>query len=180
MASTVHESGHLTPGLLRAITRNGTRTVHGCGFAMPKYPGRYPKNCPHCGDPFQNSPAPASAPDPGTPPMSTVGEGNERKLDKALRRKIADALTKAGLDGNGRFDSASLGLSKAWEVLGEFGIEPDEIVDSHKLKAGRATVDLAWHNDSDADSPVPIPNTMLVIAATRLESEKYEVVVYLS
>lgn len=44
----------MTPGLLKAITANGLRTICACGFPVIKYVGAYPKNCPLCGKPLTN------------------------------------------------------------------------------------------------------------------------------
>lgn len=39
----------MTPGLMKRITPEVSRTACGtCGFAVPVYPGRYPKSCPNC------------------------------------------------------------------------------------------------------------------------------------
>jgi hypothetical protein len=38
----------MTPGLYKAITRNGLLKVHSCGFPVLRYPGAYPKKCPVC------------------------------------------------------------------------------------------------------------------------------------
>ena len=42
----------LTPGAARAISKLGTRPCATCGFALPKYPGRYPSKCPQCETPM--------------------------------------------------------------------------------------------------------------------------------
>ena len=56
-----------TPGLVNAMTRRGVKAVHDCGFPMPRYPGRYPVNCPHCGAPFAAAPETPEAPPAETP-----------------------------------------------------------------------------------------------------------------
>ena len=45
----------LTAGAARALSKlEGTRHVPCavCGFALPKYPGRYPSACPQCDTPI--------------------------------------------------------------------------------------------------------------------------------
>lgn len=39
----------LTKGVKNALARQEHHSMCSCGFALPKYPGRYPKNCPSCG-----------------------------------------------------------------------------------------------------------------------------------
>lgn len=39
-----------TPGLTNALSKFKYKGDCKCGFRVPKYPGRYPKNCPECGD----------------------------------------------------------------------------------------------------------------------------------
>jgi len=58
------------PGMTRGVKNALARKDHhsmcgtdGCGFALPKYPGRYPKDCPSCGEPRAKAEAPASAPE---------------------------------------------------------------------------------------------------------------------
>jgi len=39
----------ITKGVKNALARNDHHSMCSCGFALPKYPGRYPKVCPSCG-----------------------------------------------------------------------------------------------------------------------------------
>lgn len=42
----------LTSGLRKALAKGDLHyECPGCGFPMPKYPGRYPSKCPQCGEP---------------------------------------------------------------------------------------------------------------------------------
>lgn len=44
----------LTRGVKNALARKEHHSMCSntdCGFALPKYPGRYPKDCPSCGEP---------------------------------------------------------------------------------------------------------------------------------
>lgn len=50
-----------TKGVIKALLKNRSRTVcKSCGFPLPVYPGRYPKNCPNCGAELEK-PADASS-----------------------------------------------------------------------------------------------------------------------
>jgi hypothetical protein len=41
----------VTQGVINAMLKRPVRVVcAACGFPVPKYPGRYPKNCPSCGE----------------------------------------------------------------------------------------------------------------------------------
>ena len=39
----------LTPGIRNAMGRGRVRARCACGFPVPVYPGRYPRQCPECG-----------------------------------------------------------------------------------------------------------------------------------
>jgi hypothetical protein len=41
----------LTPGLVRALSKQKVLRTCACGFPMPVYPGRYPSKCPLCATP---------------------------------------------------------------------------------------------------------------------------------
>ena len=50
-----------TKGIINALLKNRSRAVcKSCGFPLPVYPGRYPKNCPNCGEPLEGPPRAAS------------------------------------------------------------------------------------------------------------------------
>lgn len=40
----------MTPGLRNAVSREGVKVCPACNRKIPRYPGRYPKNCPYCDD----------------------------------------------------------------------------------------------------------------------------------
>lgn len=40
----------MTQGVMNAVAKSPQHSVCGCGFPLPRYPGRYPKNCPNCGE----------------------------------------------------------------------------------------------------------------------------------
>ena len=60
MSERVAESA--TKGVINALMKQKSRTVcKDCGFPLPVYPGRYPKDCPNCGAPLERPDA-ASTP----------------------------------------------------------------------------------------------------------------------
>lgn len=103
------------------------------------------------------------------------------KLESTIRRQANQALIRKGLDGNGRFQKIGQALSTAFRVLGEFGIDPDEVLsaDRHRAPSGTWPIRLAFSNPNDSFSPVPIRNSVLHFAWTDLGG-KFEVVAYLS
>lgn len=105
-----------------------------------------------------------------------------QKLDSKTRQEINRMLDRAGLDGNKRFEKAEHGFSRAMDVLSKFGIEQDEIPNSHIFTRpdGRFTVDLAFSNPQDAFSPQAISNSMLVVTFHELAPYKFEVIAYVS
>ncbi len=105
-----------------------------------------------------------------------------RKLGNALGKTINAALVTAGLDGNGRFRKPSDALAAALNVIGSNGLEQDEVIHADRLRpdSGRITIDLAFTNQNDSFSPIPISNSMLVLSWHKLESGAFEGVAYLS
>jgi hypothetical protein len=103
------------------------------------------------------------------------------RLDRAVRQQANKALIRKGLDGNGRFTKIGQALGVAFRVLGEFGIDPDEVLsaDRHRAPSGTWPIQLAFSNPEDSFSPVPIRNSVLHFAWTDLGG-KFEVVAYLS
>jgi hypothetical protein len=105
----------------------------------------------------------------------------QRVLDRRLKSQISEKLEREGLDGNGRFQKAEHGLQKAFSVLSDFGIEPDDVVNSFAFSrpSGRITVDLAF-TGADVFRPEPITNSMLVLTFHELAPYQFEVLAYLS
>lgn len=105
-----------------------------------------------------------------------------KKLDAATRSKANAALERNGLDGNGRFAKVGEGLSRAFTVLAQFGIEPDETLNAHGFMGpqGRRTIHLAFSNPEDSFSPVSITNSMLAITWQELRPGRFEMLAYLS
>lgn len=104
------------------------------------------------------------------------------RLDSRVRQQANAALIRKGLDGNGRFRKIGQALAVAFEVLGKFGIEADEVLSAHKFPEakGRATINLAFQNPDDPFSPESIDNTMLAIQWTEMRPGSVEVIAYLS
>lgn len=105
------------------------------------------------------------------------------KLSDRKRADINNALVKAGLDGNGRFNKPEAAYSRALDVLADYGIELDTVVSSHLFK-NRPTVVIpirvAFSNPDDPFSPVSISNSMLYFQSTELRPGAFEAVVYMS
>lgn len=104
------------------------------------------------------------------------------RLDQKVRSAANAALIKAGMDGNGRFRSPGMALSRISEVLSSHGIEWGEVIQSFPLKQpqGRMLIDLALSNPADPFSPTDIDNAALAFQWYQLDDDRYEVVAYLS
>jgi DNA-binding ferritin-like protein len=104
------------------------------------------------------------------------------KLDRKTRNQANKALTRAGLDGNGRFEKPDRGYAKAVDVISDYGLEMDEVVSSFSFNrpSGSVTIDLAYTNREDLFSPISIDNAMLVVTWTELRPDYYEVLAYVS
>jgi len=106
----------------------------------------------------------------------------ESRIDRGMRTKANAALRAAGFDGNGRFRSNSLALSKAWKVLEQWGIQPGEAVQAWTFRdpAGHVSIRLEFMNPDDAFSPVDLSNSMLSWQWHTHDNGQVEVVAYLS
>jgi hypothetical protein len=104
------------------------------------------------------------------------------RVDPKTRNAIARDFKAKGLDGNGVFQKAQQGFSRAVEVLQEHGIELDEVVNSFVFNQddGNFRVDLALTNPEDSFSPIPISNSVMVISFHKRGSGSFEVLAYLS
>jgi hypothetical protein len=104
------------------------------------------------------------------------------KLDDRTKRFANAAMSRKGLDGNGRFLKATSGYALALEILGEFGIELGEVVDSHMFspESNTLNIHLAFTNPANSFSSVSITNSMLHLSYTRLDNGKFEVLAYLT
>lgn len=100
-------------------------------------------------------------------------------LKPARRTLINESISRAGLDGNGRFEKVGAAFSAAVEAMRKHGVEIAETVSLLETDVGRCSVRIAMSNPADAFSPTEIKNSMLSLQWTRLETG-FEVVGYLS
>jgi len=105
-----------------------------------------------------------------------------KTLTPVLRRSINAELAKAGMDGNGRFDRVGNALASIAGILDKYQLEWDTTLSSHLFMGneGRRRLAIAYTNLADLHSPTPISNSLVAITWHLLESEKYEIVAYLS
>ena len=98
-----------------------------------------------------------------------------------LRQKVNAELSSAGMDGNGRFRSASYALSAISRVLDNNDIEWGQVLDSFQFgrEKGTAFIYLASQT-KDPFSPVDIENLGLHFSWETLREEKVEVIAYLT
>lgn len=104
------------------------------------------------------------------------------KIKSADKAKLNRALEKAGFDGNGRFKSISEAHGKLTEVLREFGMEFDDVLDAwqYKQDSGKETIHYAFQTD-DPFWPVSIDNSLLDFSWHLYEEiDKYEILCYAS
>ena len=114
--------------------------------------------------------------------VSSRYAASQGRLDQRTRSIINGQLDRRGLGGNARFRRAEDGYVLALDILGQEGIELDEVVNSHlfRLDAGTLNIDLAFSNSDDPFSPLSISNSMLHLSYTKLGNDKYEVLTYLT
>ena len=113
----------------------------------------------------------------------TTQKTKKPRLSNRHRIDINEQMMKVGLDGNGRFENPTKGLEAAISVMAKNGIELDVVPSSWALMhydQFRLTLDLAWTNDQDSFSPIPINNTMLLFTWYKLAEDVYECLAYLS
>ena len=113
---------------------------------------------------------------------SRIAANPEAKLGKADREAINELLVRAGLDGNGRFRSVGMALSAASGVLGDYGLEPDEVLSAWKFRgpSGNTQVRVAQSNLNDPFSPMPIENSVLAFSWYQHGEGKVEALAYMS
>jgi len=103
-------------------------------------------------------------------------------LDRSTRNRIAKQFKRVGLDGNGKFRKPQDGYSRALGILSDFDIEMDDVPSSHLFNGdqGRLSIHLAFTNQEDSFSPIPIRNAMLVITFYKRMKDNFEVLAYIS
>ena len=106
---------------------------------------------------------------------------NPNRLDPSTRRRVNKAMQKV-ISGNEHYVKAQHGYVAAVEVLRDFDIELDDLIDSHVFNRdnSRARLHLAFTNLNDSFSPVPIKNAMLILAFYKRGEDDYEVTGYVS
>ncbi len=145
-----------------------------CRFPIPKNKGTFPQGALHTGQ------YAGEKDEELEPPFSGK---KKTQLSTRERVEINDRIMKAGLDGNGRFESPSKGLDTALDVLGEHGIELDDVPNSWaltKYEQFKLTLAVAWINEEDSFQPIPIHNSMLFFTWYKLADDVYECLAYLS
>lgn len=104
------------------------------------------------------------------------------RLGPSLKRSINTDLRKAGFDGNGRFIKIGHALTIAFRVLSKHGFEPDETLNAHLFREdkGFRALNVAMSNEDDPFSPESVTNSALAFSWTKLDTDRYEVIAYMS
>lgn len=79
------------------------------------------------------------------------------KIDPKEKKRLSKELTKAGFDGNGRFEKIDHGLQKLHEILAKEDLQISEVMSSDKFRAdsGSETFTLE-RKTKDPHKPLPI------------------------
>ena len=95
-----------------------------------------------------------------------------------IRRKIANRFEQVGLGGQKSFKRVVDALSKAFEILGKYGIEAGEAFDArhYQYDSGNRYISLRYSNRK---KPVEIEKSALSFSWHRMESGDFEIVSYL-
>jgi hypothetical protein len=99
----------------------------------------------------------------------------DNNLSRPVIKKINAAIDKAGLTGRLMFPGSRAGWAKVFEVLGDFGVTTDTIP-YISGPSGDIRIFLRWINDEESE----IDNTVLIFTWHKQQSEKYEILAYLS
>jgi hypothetical protein len=121
--------------------------------------------------------------------IKTSAEKPER-INPKEKRKIGDALSKAGLDGNGRFKKLDQAINIINETLHDHGFELDTVTSADKFRgdSGNTKLEIARKTD-DPQSPISITNSVLAFSwhlmgekniTDTVKEKKFEVLVYFS
>lgn len=105
---------------------------------------------------------------------------SETMLDHDERTRINEDLIRAGFDGNGRFGTIGMGLSKIQGVLDHHGIEVDQILSAYEFSgdSGHSSIHLAFSDEKLG--PVSIDNAKAVVSWHRLVGDRFEMICYVS
>lgn len=102
-----------------------------------------------------------------------VESGDYRVPDRD-RRKIADRMANAGLDGNGRFESMGKAMAVAQEILSDFGLFTEQAVTVTDLefaatsRHGAFPLTHAEYDENGGASHTPC-SSMLIFSPTMME-----------
>lgn len=109
-------------------------------------------------------------------------EATGEKLDPSLRARINADLEALGFGGRSYFSSISAAVRDAAIVLGRFGFEWDTVTDANLFLGDKGTrrLDIAKTNQQDHFSPTPVSNSTLFFQWTKMPTDRYEVIAYLS
>jgi len=101
---------------------------------------------------------------------------------RKLREQINEKFIAVGLDGNRRFCSVGQALSFMTDVLGMFGIEPDEVFSAWTFRqpAGQHGIRLAWSNPTDPFSPVSLEEHVVSFSWYTFANGTVEAIAYVS
>lgn len=104
------------------------------------------------------------------------------RINPATRSAINRDLDKAGFGGQERFSRMGEALNKAFDVLGEHGIQPAEMFNAHTFNQtkGHRLIELALSNAEDSFSPTSVSNAGLAFSWEDLGNERFEVIAYIS
>lgn len=104
------------------------------------------------------------------------------RLETKLRVTANQALDRAGFGGSRKFRKVGEGLSTAFHILAEYGIEPDETLNAHNFPEAKGSrlIHIAFSNAEDSFSPRSIGNSGLQFSWEDLGSSRVEVIAYLS
>lgn len=104
------------------------------------------------------------------------------KLDKRTREAINRDLERAGLDGNGRFQSIGRALNAAHNVLEKHGFEWGQVTSADLFRgrpSGTQSILVAKKDPDDPFSPEEVGNTSLAFQWSELRKNNFEVIAYL-
>ena len=96
------------------------------------------------------------------------------------RQQVNRFISKAGMDGNGRFEKVSHALSAALDCMRRVGLELGEVPSLPETDRGTCALRLALSNAADSFSPEEVRNSRLAMSWTKLGENRFEVIAYLS
>jgi Zn-finger nucleic acid-binding protein len=106
-------------------------------------------------------------------------------IEPKLRKKVNAELRNAGMDGNGRFETAGAALTEAIEIISNYGLRPTVDVSQGLGDSDILTEDFRNEGSRNLELETldgePVENSMLVFRYYQfLETGKYEILAMLS